>query len=111
MNSNLLLKFLLELKQYNSTNFKTLTTVDLSTATPEVCKAFSSVITRYFIFLEKHPEIKPAEANMLYYRLKLDTVARFFSEFPAANLIDLQPFQRDVLYYLNEYRKEFNYDS
>lgn len=97
--------FLRELKQYNSTNFRMLTTIDLSVSSPAVCKAFSSVITRYFIFLEKHPEIPPSVANMLYYRMKLDTVARFFSQYPAASLEDLKPFQRDVQYYLQEHKE------
>lgn len=111
MNSDPLSLFLRELKQYNSTNFRMLISVDLAHSEPSVCKAFSSVITRYFIFLEKHPEISKSAANILYYRLKLDTVARFFSEYPAASLEDLRPFQRDVQYYLKEHQEDLGNES
>ena len=46
-----------DLKRYNLTNFRTLEKADLSESNPIVHKAFSSVVTRYFIFCEKHPEI------------------------------------------------------
>lgn len=111
MSSDVTGLFLRELKQYNGTNFRTLLKVDLSCTGPEVCKAFSSVVTRYFIFLEKHPEISNVDANMLYYRLKIDTVARFFSQYPAASLEDLKPFQREIRIYVEEFKGAFMDES
>lgn len=97
-------QFLQELKQYNGTNFRTLLQADLSNVTRAEYKAFSSVITRYFIFCEKHPELSDAQVNLLYYCLKLDTVARYFSQYPAASVEDLRPFQREIQLYIAEAR-------
>lgn len=46
--------FFKDLKSYNSTNFRTLLKTDLqgNANTSTVHKAFSSVVTRYFIFRE-----------------------------------------------------------
>lgn len=93
-------KFFRELKQYNGTNFRSLSTADLSVEDPKVYKAFSSVITRYFIFLEKHPELTTADANMLYFQLKIDMVARYFSQYPASSVDDLRSFQRELKVFL-----------
>lgn len=100
--------FLQDLRQYNGTNFRTLLQADLSNVTPVIYKAFSSVITRYFIFCEKHPEFTQSQTNMLYYRLKLDTVARYFSQYPAASVEDLHPFQREIQLYIDESRGVFD---
>lgn len=85
-----------ELKQYNTTNFKTLVNADLTQENAVVHKACSSVVTRYFIFVEKHPEIPESEAKMLYFQARIDMVARYFSEYPAANISDLKPFQDEL---------------
>ena len=91
--------FFNELKQYNSSNFKTLCTVCLSVANPAVIKAFSSVITRYFIFCEKHPEISVIDKRVLYFQLKVDMVARFFANYPDMDIADLVAFQTELHYY------------
>ena len=59
--------FFSDLKRYNSSNFKTLEKADLAVDgdSPMVRKSFSSVITRYFIFREKHPEITDEENKNL----------------------------------------------
>lgn len=93
-------RFFKELKQYNGTNFRSLSTADLSKEDPKVFKSFSSVITRYFIFLEKHPEISPAEAKMLYFQLRIDLVARYFAQYPVSSSDDLRPFQRELELFL-----------
>lgn len=95
-------QFFHELKQYNSTNFKALHTADLSTQQPVVIKAFSSVITRYFIFCEKHPELSDIEKRVLYFQLKIDMIARFFANYPDTNTDDLIAFQRELKYYVKE---------
>lgn len=92
--------FFSELKQYNRTNFKTLLNADLNTEDASVHKACSSVVTRYFIFVEKHPEILESEAKMLYFQARIDMVARYFAEYPAANVSDLQPFQDELKRYV-----------
>lgn len=91
--------FFNELKQYNSSNFKTLCTACLSVANPAVIKAFSSVITRYFIFCEKHPEISVIDKRVLYFQLKVDMVARFFANYPDMDIADLVAFQTELHYY------------
>lgn len=92
--------FFNELKHYNSSNFRSLHQADLSSASPDIIKAFSSVITRYFIFCEKHPEISDIEKRMLYFQLKIDMIARFFANFPNTNTDDLIAFQTELRYYL-----------
>ena len=94
--------FFRELKSFNSTNFKNIANADLSKQDPVVHKAFSSVVTRYFIFKEKHPEISDAEHNMLYYKLKLDLVAKYFSEYPDTSTDNLIAFQIELRNYVKE---------
>lgn len=94
--------FFFELRQYNSTNFKNILNADLSKKDPVVHKAFSSVVTRYFIFKEKHPEISDAEHNLLYFKLKLDLVAKYFSEYPDTTTDNLIAFQIELRNYVKE---------
>lgn len=97
MNSNKLSDtFFRELKQYNKTNFKVLLTADLSKEDAVVHKACSSVVTRYFIFVEKHPEISESDAKLLYFQARIDMVARYFAEYPVSNISDLRPFQDEI---------------
>lgn len=100
--------FFSELKRYNSSNFKTLEKADLSTDgdSPMVRKSFSSVITRYFIFREKHPEITEVENRILYYKLGLDKVARYFSEYPETTPDNLVGFQIELKNYVKEHHSE-----
>ena len=88
--------FLSELKKYNSSNFKSLESADICIENASVLKSCSSVITRFFIFFEKHPEISQNEMKMLYYKLSIDRIARYFSEYPSCNSDDLQPFQMEL---------------
>ena len=87
--------FFHDLKLYNSTNFRTLCRSDLTSVTPETVKAFSSVITRYFIFAEK-------QLRMLYFQLKLDMIGRYFANYPNVNSDDLIAFQTELKYYVAE---------
>ena len=89
--------FFKDLKGYNSTNFRTLERAELTEENATVHKAFSSVVTRYFIFAERHPEIDDTAKRILYYRLKIDMIARYFSEYPDVNLDLLKPFQLELL--------------
>lgn len=100
--------FFSELKRYNSSNFKTLEKADLSKDgdSPLVRKSFSSVITRYFIFREKHPEITDVENKILYYKLKLDQVAKYFSEYPETSTDNLVGFQIELRNYVKEHHSE-----
>lgn len=88
--------FFSDLKKYNLTNYKTLERADLSDSNPIVHKAFSSAITRYFIFCERHPEISEADKKLLYYMVKVDMVARYFSEYPDADIDCLRQFQDEL---------------
>lgn len=98
--------FFRSLKEYNSSNFKTLERADLSKEDAVVHKAFSSVLTRYFIFREKHPEITDEETKILYFKLKLDLVAQYFSEYPETNTDRLVAFQIELRNFVRE-NKEY----
>lgn len=92
--------FFHDLKQYNATNFRTIEHAQLVEDDPTVHKAFSSVVTRYFIFRERHPELSDAECNMLYFKLKIDMISRYFSEYPASNIDELRAFQLELQNYV-----------
>lgn len=98
--------FFSELKRFNSSNFKTLEKADLTVNgdDPIVRKSFSSVITRYFIFREKHPEITDVDNKILYYKLKLDQVAKYFSEYPETSTDNLIGFQVELKNYVREHQ-------
>lgn len=100
--------FFADLKKYNATNFKTLQKADITVDDATVRKCFSAVITRYFIFKERHPEITEAEFNMLYFKLKLDLIARYFAEYPDTSPDNLIAFQLELNNYLKECRGEDN---
>ena len=103
LSSNQLVQlFFKDLKQYNATNFKTIAKADLSKNDATVHKAFSSVVTRYFIFKERHPEISEVEHNILYFKLKLDLIARYFTDYPDTTTDNLVAFQLELRNYLKE---------
>ena len=105
--------FFSELHRYNSSNFKTLEKANLYTDgdDPIVRKAFSSVITRYFIFREKHPEITDEENKILYFKLGLDLVAKYFSEYPETSTDNLVGFQVVLKSYVKEHKAELATDK
>ena len=98
--------FFHDLKHYNTTNFKTLAKADLSKHTATIHKAFSSAVTRYFIFKEQHPELTDVELNILYFKLKLDLVAKYFSEYPDTSTDNLVAFQIELKNYIRETSNE-----
>ena len=79
---------------------------DLSKQDATVHKAFSSAITRYFIFREKHPEVTDVEHRMLYFKLKLDMVAAYFSEYPDTTTDNLVAFQLELQKYLKSIKDD-----
>ena len=95
-----------DLKKYNERNFKAIEKADLSYENPDVLKAFSSIITRYFIFADRHPEIPERDVRMVYFKLSIDKVARYFSEYPVASMDDLKPFQLELQRYAKLRRGE-----
>jgi len=100
--SNLFFK---ELKTYNSTNFRTLLKADLSREDASTIKAFSSVLTRFFIFLEKHKsEVTGSAKKVLYFQLKLDLIAKYFSEYPTAGTEHFRAFQIELQRFVKENR-------
>ena len=98
--------FFHDLKTYNASNFKTIAKADLTKEDATVHKAFSSVITRYFIFKEKHPEIREDEFKLLYFVLSLDLVAQYFADYPDTELGSLIAFQIHLKNYIKEKREE-----
>lgn len=104
--------FFHDLKQYNSTNFRTLEYAKLDEEdTATIHKAFSSVVTRYFIFSERHPEISDAEKRILYFKLKIDMIARYFSEYPDVNIDFLRAFQLELQQYVKDTRGGVSLDE
>lgn len=108
MLSNLTLTtmFFNDLKKYNATNFRTIEKADLSKPDATVHKAFSSVITRYHIFCERHPEVSDMDKRILYFKLKIDMIGRYFSNYPDINTDELRPFQLELLNHIKETRGE-----
>lgn len=106
VSNNLADLFFHDLKQYNNTNFKTLESADLTIEDSVTYKSCSSVVTRYFIFAERHPEISEIDMKMLYYKLNIDRIARYFSEYPSANIDDLIPFQMELRRYTKHQKEE-----
>lgn len=96
--------FFHDLKQYNSTNFRTILKCNLNVDDPTVHKAFSSVVTRYFIFSERHPEVSDTDKRILYFKLKIDMIARYFSNYPDVSIDELKPFQMELKNYVKEIR-------
>ena len=95
--------FFSDLKSYNSTNFRTLLKTDLYSGKDMsvVHKAFSSVVTRYFIFREKHAgELTESEFNLLYFQLKIDLISTYFSEYPNSDISTLASFQDIIRDYI-----------
>lgn len=88
--------FFKDLKSFNASNFKTIERAELNEDDPTVHKAFSSVVTRYFIFAERHPEISQEDKRILYFKLKIDMIAEYFSQYPDVNLDLLKPFQLEL---------------
>ena len=97
--------FFRDLKTFNATNFKTIEKADLSKQDATVHKAFSSVITRYFIFREKHPEVTDVEHKILYFKLKLDLIANYFAEFPDVSTDNLVAFQIELRQYVKSLKR------
>ena len=100
--------FFSELKRYNSSNFKTLEKADLHNNgdDPMVMKAFSSALTRYFIFHEHHPEITEEQNRIIYYKLKFDLIGRYFSEYPETDSDNLVAFQLELRRYVKEHSND-----
>lgn len=102
--------FFSDLKQYNITNFRTVEKANLSQTDPVIHKSFSSVITRYFIFCEKHPEVSEIDKRILYYKLKLDMIARYFTNYPDVDVDELRPFQTELCAY-KKHKEEMTDDQ
>lgn len=101
--NNIIDIFFRDLKQYNSTNFRTILRADLAVSDATICKAFSSVVTRYFIFCERRKdEFSSLELRLLFYKLKIDMIARFFSEYPEGDIRQLIAFQCELRNYVND---------
>lgn len=105
-NSEVVKLFFGDLKTYNTTNYRTLVNADLAEVTPTIYKSFSSVVTRYFIFAERHPEITASELKLLYYKLKIDMIATFFTSYPDVNVDLLLPFQLELRNYIADSRED-----
>ena len=97
--------FFKDLKNFNSTNFRAIEKADLTKDDAAVHKAFSSVVTRYFIFAERHPEISNMDKRILYFKLKIDMIAKYFSEYPDTSTDNLVGFQVELRAYVKEHKE------
>lgn len=88
--------FFRDMKDFNKNNFKSIHTADLSKVDLNVYKSFSSIVTRYFIFCDKHPELSEEMRKLLYYKLKIDLIARFYTNYPVGDTEDLNAFKREL---------------
>lgn len=92
--------FFYELKSYNSNNFSAIKNADLTYDNIKANKAFSSIVTRYFIFVDKHPEFSPSDVRFLFYQLKIDLIAKYFSLYPDnSDPSALEEFQQLLIFY------------
>ena len=103
--------FFKELKQYNSTNYRALLNANLAEDNPITNKAFSSVLTRFFIYSEKHPEMSQVDKRILFFKLKLDLIARYFAEYPESDSDCLRPFQIELQSYAKKPQEEGDVDD
>ncbi len=103
--------FFSDIKKFNSTNFRTIERAELDHDDATVHKAFSSVVTRYFIFAERHPEITSEEQRILYFKLKIDMIAEYFSKYPDVDIDLLKPFQHELKKYVRDTRGEETNES
>lgn len=77
-------EFLTELFKYNKNNY-----MQLKRASSEeeldinVFKAATSLITRYFIWIQNHPELPESEIHSMFYVLSLDELLEGIAAFPA----------------------------
>ena len=94
--SNVIDMFFCDMKDFNKNNFKSIHTADLSKLDINAYKSFSSIVTRYFIFCDKHPELSEEMKKLLFYRLKIDLIARFYTNYPAGNVEDLNAFKSEL---------------
>lgn len=97
MSSNVRDMFFKELKEYNPTNFRAILRSDLSIPSPGIYKTFSSVVTRYFIFCEHHPEVDPVTLRILFFDVGIDTIASYFAEYDNSDLTNLIEFQNKLI--------------
>lgn len=88
--------FFTDMKAFNKNNFKAIHTADLSNVNLTTYKSFSSIVTRYFIFCDKHPELSEEMKKLLFYKLKIDLIARFYMNYPVGDIEDLRAFKREL---------------
>lgn len=94
--------FFHDLKEYNNKNFRDMCRLDINQVSPKLLKAFSSVITRYFIFLEHHSDLSLSDSRLLFFKLRIDMIGRYFSEYPDTDSDMLRPFQQLLIEYAHK---------
>lgn len=94
--SNIVDMFFKDMRDFNKNNFKSIHTADLTNVDLNVYKSFSSIVTRYFIFCDKHPEVSEEMKKLLFYKLKIDLIARFYVNYPVGDVEDLRAFKREL---------------
>jgi hypothetical protein len=84
---------------HNSTNWGKLV-VAIKTETPSLnqptWKALSSLVTRYWLFIEKHPDMSESDCHMLYYILGIDRIGKLISTYPRYSEEDFRSLQEQL---------------
>ena len=97
--------FMEETRHYNSTNFRKLRTcLDIShpVLNQPTWKALTSLTTRYWLFIEKHPELTESDRHMLYFLLGIDRIGKLMASYPRIIDEDFQGLIEQLIPVINE---------
>jgi hypothetical protein len=92
-------------QHYNSTNWRKLVNC-VKSETPVLdqptWKALTSLSTRYWLFVEKNPEMSESDRHMLYFLIGMDRIGKLMATFPRCSDEDFRSLQEQLLPLINE---------
>jgi len=97
--------FMEETRHYNVTNFRRLRScleVPRPVLDQPTWKALTSLVTRYWIFAEKHPEMTASDRNMLYFLIGLDRIGKLMACHPRCDDEEFKGLAEQLLSVINE---------
>jgi len=93
------------IRGYNSTNWRKLVTAikdEAPSLNQPTWKALSSLVTRYWLFVEKNPAMSESDRHMLYYILGIDRIGKLIATYPRCKDEDYRSLQEQLLPIINE---------
>jgi hypothetical protein len=90
---------------HNSTNWRKLVAAfqdETPTLNQPTWKALSSLVTRYWLFIEKNPDMSESDRHMLYYILGIDRIGKLIATHPRCSDEDFRSLQEQLLPIINE---------